>query len=484
MSAQITTVNQAWLKDAFVRFSQETTCQNEWELLGMTSQLHRDPGLIPSLDALFMALKSSLPTGSVLGGAFVMLSYDEGVGMRAHSMPPMYARLGCSAIAMQEIQGLAANSDESALLYVQEELSINSGKTPPAVGVLRLPYFISKQESLGEECELEDYRKLFFAGEAIHSMPQYLPPGDSDPSLTTRYTAGNCHQRFVLLLTLAHQSRWLKEFSNPQFAFDLGALLGSCLTGAGKSVADATRWIMAAYAVKIAHFSHEASKALSALEENVTKEPRVVEQLGDLRKQLTIPTLSELVSPQALKRGSAYTESSQNLRLTEMLATAISKCGANRTTITEESLLLGETLLLDLRHIEDVSDKTVHLETHGLAIDQRIAFDRRFFERLIRNILRNAAQHAIEAQTPTIRLEIMVHDRADFFEMDVLNKCTTPVKHGLARRLFRTPVPGTSTGIGLYTIGLMFESQRLPVPKASIDPEGLRFRFIFPKHAR
>jgi len=476
--------NKSWLKTAFVRFSQETTCQNEFELLGMTSQLHRDPGLISSLDALLTSIKFSLPKATVLGGAFVMLPYDEGVGTEKRAMAPMYALLGCKAIFMEKIHGLSFDADKGAWEFAHAQLLSAYKDQADSIGILQLPYFILKRNDLAENSSFADYENLFFEGKAIFSTPRYVGPKEDQSVLITKYRVDDCYQRFALLLALRHEDRWSEAFNDLELATDLGALLGSCLTWSGKSVADSTRWIMAAYAVKIAHFSHEIGKQLAAFGARLPDDPDITREFDQLKTILTIPAIDELLTTENIRRGTVFSDENARPSLARMLENAIGNCGSTEDGLTKHGPIHDSSLLVKLNKIEDVRHKTVQLEIQGLAADQQIAFDQRFFDRLIRNIFRNAAQHAGLNQTPIIRLTVTVHERGDFLEMNILNKGATNVSPNLARRLFRTPVSSRSSGIGLYTIGLMFESQRLPPPRATVDSAGLHFKFLFPKHAQ
>jgi signal transduction histidine kinase len=463
-----------WLVEAIVQFNHNTTCINEFELLGVTVDLQRQPDLPQRLDVFFTSLQRGLAAGrgTLVSGNFLALSF---VNYLSHErVSPKFVELGKKARSMVVLEGderATAHAYKRALDQSKAELDADQ-----SVVVVQIPYFIRKvSEYAGRKDLLYDtFREKFDKKQVLFTTPRVACSETDAFNWLDEHSPDIYEQRFLLTLGMAVRNGIQDDLQRPEIQNALGYLLGSFLSWAGMGAGDSTRYLVASVAARVAHFSHEFLKPIAEVMSYLEKKESDIPE--KLRKLLDdVFTASHMVEIS----GMSDTSEQSPMKLLGLLRNAL----RSNTTFKAEDVLQNGVLRALHLTISDVPGVPAEFHFKDLPDDSlRVRFDPSYFNRLMRNLLRNAAQN-LEVPRP-IQLEI----RFEPYEADGLlymhfKQRGANIDVELRRTLFRAPVKrplSRSMGIGLWTIGLAFEAQRLPLPLVTQDVDGIRFTFRFP----
>jgi hypothetical protein len=469
-----------WLVEAIVQFNRDTTCMNEYELLGMTVDLQRQPDLPRRLDVLFEALRKGFnETGTLISASFLVLGYKISSAQRF--VRPKFISLGKGMKTLTELPG---TEDEDALKHAYRQGVAAAQDKIPAGGrrfIFQLPYFICK---IGESPEAEDlsydgFHKLFDQGDVLFVKPQPVVSEEEAAEWISDHPANKYEQRFVLTLVISVTNGFEDRLKTKPVEEGLVYLFGSFLSWAGMGAGDSTRYLLASAAARLAHYSHEFLKPIAELKNYANQNesslpPELREKLENVFSQSQLLDLTDLRS--AFEPGTQL--------FLNLLITSLSKA----TTFPPSAQVKdGDVYAIEakLPGIERESLSIKFVKPPLPEQELKIKFDPSYFDRLLRNLIRNAVDH--NKQVPReIEIAFDVDDRNRMMIMDFKQRGAR-IPLDTRRSLFRVPVKslnqlsGTNRGIGLWTVGLAFEAQRLPTPEViqDRDNEGVRFRFKF-----
>ena len=131
-----------WLVKTLIEFNHRTTCINEWELIDIAVDLHRQPDLPQRLNVLFESLQAGLlqekmANPVLVAGNFVALGYYNDAGIRVF---PKFIEFGKQAPAMLELR---KGDDEAAVCafeQAQDEVEKRNSHKQRML-IIQIPYF-------------------------------------------------------------------------------------------------------------------------------------------------------------------------------------------------------------------------------------------------------------------------------------------------------------------------------------------------------
>ncbi|MEN3333359.1 MAG: hypothetical protein V7641_2724 [Blastocatellia bacterium] len=501
-----------WLVKTLNHFNRYNTLINEWELVDMAVDLQRQPDLSKRLDILYQSLRQGLGKDVLITGSFLALGYyDQATKSQIF---PNYLELGKRSITGDlssvddeaavrlkseddEATIFAANralteldlEDDEAVVHafmkasevLKEKGNLSGGARPL---IIQVPYFVKKTEQYSPkngDLPLGEFKDRFNEKAVLFTEIQRASSEEQVKCWVNAHHAGLYQQRFLFTLGLAIKNGIEDSLFQPQTQEAIEYLIGAFLSWAGMGVLDSTRYVMAAVAVKLAHFSHEFLKPFGKLKEYMVNNTSVIPHdlmilFNNAFEQVEMLDIGSTVrGTLSTGKGRAKGGYSFSQRLREVLA--------RNTNFSESEDFKDGTYLLKLEKIEDQKNKQARITFKDLpATSLQIKFGASYFDRLIRNLLRNAAQHS---KTEPIEIDVS-------FDLNKENKTLSmlmthrgsEIKRSIRRRLFRLPIlredDSGSRGIGLWTIGMAFEAERLPMPEVLQTDDGVCFIFRFP----
>ncbi|MBI1929812.1 hypothetical protein HYR99_36875 [Candidatus Poribacteria bacterium] len=470
-----------WLVNTFIQFNHRTTCENEWDLIDIAVELHRQPDFPQRLDVLFQSLQDGFGNGVLVAGNFLALGYYDAV--LSDQVFPRFITLGKKARTMLELRG-EKGEDEQAAIYAFNEVSqqVKPDQMPDESHplVIQIPYFIKHAEyyALKADISFNEFKEKFDKGEVLFTKIQQVQSEKDVQQWLAEHRPESYEQRFIFTFGLLVRNGIENTIRQEDVQGALAHLIGAFLSWAGMGVADSTRYVMAAVAAKLAHFSHEFLKPFGDLRDFLNKQSLSVPD--ELKERLdAILNMVELFDVRsALKAGFTTTTSSPShggysfvRRFGEALA--------RNTNLGETEELTDASYSLDLT-IEDQRGKKVKINFQKLPPPSVfINFESSYLDRLVRNLLRNAAQYS---KTDPIEINIFFDlEEEDRFLVMHFKHIGSKIPGNLRRSLFRVPVRRSKgmIGIGLWSIGMAFEAQRLPAPKVNQKEDGVCFTFRF-----
>lgn len=495
-----------WLVKSLVQFNRYNTLVNEWELVDISVDLQRQPDLPQRLDILFDSLLDGLGADVLLTGNFTILGYVDQTTQ--YQVYPNFIEFGrmlgtLDDIKEEENAALRANrrltiledleDDEAAVFAFNEaRKKLGSVRLPEDSRhiIIQIPYFVKKTirySAMDGDLSLKDFKQRFDEKAVLFTEIQTIPITDSkcDPEDTVRKWVTNqraeyYEQRFIFTLGLSVRNGIEDSIKDTATQEALEYLIGAFLSWAGMGVLDSTRYLMAAVAVKLAHYSHEFLRPFGKVKSYILKNSALVpiqlqELLGELFKNVQMLEIDSSFKSarETASIGSGFDGYEFNQRFREALS--------RNTNFNINDELKDSTYSLLLEKIEDQKDIPVQIKLANLPPETlKINFESSYFDRIIRNMLRNAAQHS---ETKAVKVNIS-------FEVDLNTKTLTMffvhvgsrISRKIRRRLFRVPVEASQDGrgIGLWTLGMAFEAQRLPLPETVQRQDGVCFIFRFP----
>lgn len=479
-----------WLVKSLIQFNHNATCMNEWELMDLNAiDLHRQPDLPQRLEVLFKSLQEGFGRDTLVAGNFLALEYDT----ESDVVSPRFIEFGKNAPSMMELNKWSEEAAVHAFEHAFGEAKKAARDAPQRTAlVIQVPYFIRKVNMYAPNngIDFQSFQQLFNKKQVVFSSTFKVKSAEEVERWFGGHYAEWYEQRFLFTLGLVVDEAISSEFTKPEIAEAVGYFMGSFLTWAGMGVADSTRYVMAAAAARLAHYSHEFLKPWGVLQDFINKH-------GDLvpaELHAVLDPVMERVKLIELSNISAGL-GSDRFSFNALLLGALKQ---NTDISLDQQTIADGTydLTLDIR---DVTGRKLRLTIDGLPDDSvKIRFDNTFFHRLIRNLLRNAAQHSKDPQSLVeVLLRVEPNLEYKFLTMRFKHVGST-IKREVMRLLFRMPIPHNlssghtgnlvltpSKGIGLWTVGMAFEAQRLPLPvveqdKAGAGKGGVSFIFRFP----
>jgi hypothetical protein len=472
-----------WLTDSLIAFNHSTTCVNEFELVDIAVDLHRQPDLPQRLDVLFKSLQKGFGEDVLVAGNFVALGYDVEAGNHVF---PRFVEFGRNALAMIEWRKDDEVAAEDAFKQTKKRIGDVAEKNPQSGGhqlIVQIPYFIRKADRYAPRGELsyETFAEKFDDGQVIVTGIKKVESSQEARALLKGHGPESFEQRFVFTFGFLVTNGIGNKILQPAIGSALGYFIGAFLSWAGMGVSDSTRYIMAAAAARLAHYSHEFLKPFGELQDFINKNRSSISEELDKRLQ---PVLSnvKLLDLSSISKGFNLTFVAFRTALTQALI--------HNTTLGKGQDIDDGNYDLGLT-INDVRDKKVRIELEGIPDNNvRIGFDSSFFDRIIRNLLRNAAQHSPGADQVRARLSVVSDRDYNVLTMRFIH-LGSKIDKRVMRQLFRLPVPqaksdaaksqwGQSKGIGLWTVGMAFEAHKLTLPQVEQRDDGVWFIFRFP----
>lgn len=469
-----------WLVRALIQFNHQTTCMNEWELMDVPAvDLHRQPDLPQRLDVLFNSLRQGFGEETLLSGNFLALGYDTEVGTRVF---PRFVEFGKRAQAMLEWR---KENDEAAIdAFDNASNGVREENRSPGQRelIVQIPYFIKKVERYAPSGEISfpEFKQKFNDNEVIYTDVLSTRSDVDVQQWLASHRAEHYEQRFLFTLGFLITNGIADRMAESSVREALGYFMGAFLSWAGMGVADSTRYMMAAAAARLAHYSHEFLKPFGELKDIMSRHTLP----ADLKERLD----SVLANVKVLELSNiAVGFSPDYYSFTSLLSQSL---GQNTNLSPDEQIQNGG---YDFSlTIGDVLNRRVHIDLVGIPDESvSIRFEPSFFDRLLRNLLRNAAQHSKNSdETVKIILSTEADSKYGLLTMRFKHLGST-IKRQVIRLLFRMPISqsesSTSTGvlnpskgIGLWTVGMAFEAQRLPLPEVKQESDGVSFIFRFP----
>jgi signal transduction histidine kinase len=460
-----------WFVNSLIEFNHHTTCMNEWELIDMAADLHRQPDLPERLEVLFESLKGGLGKEVLLTGNFLALGYYDSGG---NPVFPRFIELGKKAQALLELRKQDGEAAVYAFERAIEEVNKSDADERHAL-IIQLPYFIKKigYYAPGDEISFLEFQEKFNDRQVIFTEIQRVASPADVEQWFAEHRRERYEQRFLFTLGLLVHNGIEDTLLQPNVQQALGYFIGSFLSWAGMGVADSTRVVMAAAAASLAHYSHEFLKPFAELQDFLNRQSsslptELTDRLRPVLNQVKLLDLSRLMaafSPKSFK---------------ELLRGALK----NSTNISIDQELSDGRYLLALK-IRDAKNKMVQIDFLGLPDSSVfVRFDASYFDRLMRNLLRNVGQHSASDQPAELNIKIELDMQYGFLIMHFKHIGSPPIPRQVKKLLFRMPVStgsySGSKGIGLWTVGMAFEAQRLPLPKVTQHTDGICFTFRFP----
>jgi signal transduction histidine kinase len=466
---------------AVIQFNHHTTRMNEWELMDVKAiDLHRQPDLPQRLDVLFESLQDGFGKDVLISGNFLALGYDAEGGRQVFAR---FVEFGKNAQAMLEVR---KGTDIDAAVMAFDRAKAGMQLHPQNQLIIQIPYFIREVEKYvsGDDISLQEFQQKFDNNEVIFTSVQKVSAAADVRNWLEDHSSGY-EQRFVFTLGLHTSNGIANTVSEPQVKEALGYFMGSFLSWAGMGVADSTRYMMAAAAARLAHYSHEFLKPFGELQDFLNTHAASVPP--ELSKKL-VPVLANVKLLELSSIALGFSADYYSFK------TLLKQALANNTTFSVEQELAdgGSDFTLAIR---DVRNRHVYIDFQGLPDDSvNVKFDPPFFDRLIRNLLRNAVQHS---RRPDQGVRAVLSIKLDN-EYGLLTMCfkhlDSKINRQVSRLLFRMPIPqsessvgvggpgnsSASKGIGLWTVGMSFEAQRLPLPVVLQEKDDVSFIFRFP----
>jgi signal transduction histidine kinase len=351
--------------------------------------------------------------------------------------------------------------------------------------LIQIPYFIRRSEDYVadefEEIKYEDFQQKLDQNKILFTQIQRVTSQEEVRSWINQHTSEHYEQRFILTLGLRSHQDITDNIKDPSTEHALAQLLGSFLTWAGMAVGDSNHPTMAAAVSRLAHYSHEFLKPFAELrlflEDNPAAVPTELQNILDkVLNKVELLDLSELADEIQIQRSPGNWP-----RLREILRLAL----VNNTTFEKEELAEGS--YTPALKIDSPKERKVCIDLKGLPDDSvSVDFDASYFQALIRNLLRNTIQHSSEEQ-PRI---VLSFERQNGFCVMRFKHVGSRISRKIRKQLFRMPMSTRAasadrpftvsrSGIGLWTVGMAFEAQRLPLPKVTQDDDGVCFSFWF-----
>lgn len=469
-----------WLVKALIQFNHHTTCMNEWELMDVKAiDLHRQPDLPQRLDVLFESLQDGFGKDVLISGNFLALGYETEAGRRIF---PRFVEFGKNAQGMLELR---RGSDSDAAVRAFERARASMQSYPQHQLIIQIPYFIREVEKYVSEGDisLPEFKQKFDNNEVIFTNIENVASEADVRGWLGDHSSGY-EQRFLFTLGLNTSNGISNRIAEPAIKEALGYFMGSFLSWAGMGVADSTRYMMAAAAARLAHYSHEFLKPFGELQDFLNTNSSSVPP--ELNKRLR-PVLANVKVLELSSIALGFSADYYSFK------TLLKQALANNTTFNQEQELAdgGYDFTLAIR---DVKNRHVYINFQGLPDDSvNVKFDPPFFDRLIRNLLRNAVQHS-QNSDQVVRIEFTVKQDDEYSLLIMCFKhLGSKINRQVARLLFRMPIPQSqssagitgsnstaSKGIGLWTVGMSFEAQRLPLPVVVQEKDDVSFIFRFP----
>lgn len=471
-----------WLVKALIQFNRHTTCMNEWELMDVQAvDLHRQPDLPQRLDVLFDSLQDGFGREVLVIGNFLALGYDTDVGTRVF---PRFVEFSQNAQAMLEWRKEDDDSTIEAFQQVRDRLKKINHPEGTRELIIQIPYFIQKVEKYAPNGEISfrEFQQRFDERRVVYTGVNRITLDVDVRKWLGSHPAKSYEQRFLFTLGFLVTNGIADKITESQIQESIGFFIGAFLSWAGMGVADSTRYMMAAAAARLAHYSHEFLKPFGELKDIMTKHslpPELKDKLDLVLANVKVLELSNIAA------GFSPNYSSFKTLLTRALR--------QNTNLSPEEAIESGGYDFCLT-IGDVVGRNIHIEFTNLPADKlSIRFDPSFFDRLVRNLLRNAAQHSkTQDQVVRINLSCEIDTNYNILTMRFKHVGST-IKRQVTRLLFRMPVSHSdssigatlspSKGIGLWTVGMAFEAQRLPLPEVRQETDGVSFIFRFPMKA-
>jgi len=467
-----------WLVNTLIQFNHRVTCLNEWELMNIAVDFQRNPDLPERLKVLFRSLQDGFGKEVLITGNFLALGYyDEPTGNQVF---PKFLDFTGEYSKLLEVDNM--EDDEATVEAYKKVLKYMRSvgrKNEHHLLIIQLPYFVKKVTSYAPGTDFEqdisfcEFQKLFDAKKVLFTGFEKIRSEEDVQRWFREHRANLYEQRFIFTLGFFINNGIEDTILDGKYQEVLSYFIGSFLSWSGMGVADATRYMMAAAAAKLAHYSHEFLKPFADLREFANQ------NAASIPSQLR-PLLDRVLAQARLLDLSSITFRSE--------------AGFSFKTLLKESFLRDTDFsrTMDLQDgtqeltlmIEDVRGKTIQIAFEHLPDDSVIIqFDPLYFYRLMRNLLRNAAQNTLPDGLVRICILVEVDENNGFLTMD-FKHMGSKIPREIRRKLFRMPIPSDNSsrkgGIGLWTVGMAFEALRLPRPEIIQEADDVCFIFHFP----
>jgi len=458
-----------WLTEAIIQFNHDTTCENEFELVGLKVDLHRQPDLPQRLNLLFKALQKGFAgEATLMAGNFLELGYRIlfGAAVKPHFMP-----LGQDAEFLRELDSMDdAKAVGEAYDHVYQQI-----KNEPRWCIVQLPYFIRKNENAGApvtgKAEFEKFKSDFDNDRVLYVEPQ-TQDASGVRTWIRDHPREKYEQRFLITLGLISRNGFQDKIHSTEVKKGLAYLLGSFLSWAGMSAGDSTRYMVASAAARLATFSHDYLKPINKLD-------LYLRQHSEKLPADLVPALREICTRAELLKIDKEFEQQQK-SFVELLHNAIM-----RTT----DLPLNEPFIPHTKYNLKMALPRIHGMPITLSIENlpdpgvMVKFDTVLFESFMRNLLRNAVEHSSQ-DSAEVEIDCRHGEVYKPLRMVFRYKNSDRIDPSVRRKLFRVPIErdpakGGGLALGLWTIGLTFDAQRLPLPTVSQEGKDLCITFAF-----